>query len=376
MVGGDPGGGGRGGEETPPTGDPGGGRGGGGWRGGEETPPHTPVGIQGEMGGEVEKKLPPTGDPGGGGRGGVDPTKWTWTCTWRLPDDLRMGTQEGTWRKGGGTGTRCPSRDPHGSEPSTIGNDRDRTNEGTQDERLEGKAPCADLFQTQYDASMGIYPPSEDTFLLVDASWEHRKEWMRKERAAVVVEVGSGSGYVLASIHAMTERIGAKTPVLVACDVGRNACEATVETANQHGCEERMLVVQDDLARGFRRRMKEGFAADLLLCNPPYVPTEEEEADRDDIARAWAGGRRGRRVIDRFVEHAGNMLDENGIALLVALQENDPEDVCEAFRGFEMDATVVKTIAADEEKLYVIMARKKIQGKGATPPPVPLDAPE
>ena len=37
------------------------------------------------------------------------------------------------------------------------------------------------------------------------------------------------------------------------------------------------------------------------LFNPPYVPTPDEEMQRADIARAWAGGNRGRITIDRFL---------------------------------------------------------------------------
>ena len=37
------------------------------------------------------------------------------------------------------------------------------------------------------------------------------------------------------------------------------------------------------------------------IFNPPYVPTPDEELERTDIARAWAGGDKGRRVIDRLL---------------------------------------------------------------------------
>lgn len=48
-------------------------------------------------------------------------------------------------------------------------------------------------------------------------------------------------------------------------------------------------------------------AVDIVLFNPPYVPTIPEEAigaqDARDIAGAWAGGIDGMNVTDVFLEH-------------------------------------------------------------------------
>ena len=47
-------------------------------------------------------------------------------------------------------------------------------------------------------------------------------------------------------------------------------------------------------------------AFDLVVFNPPYVPTDEDELRRAlttrDISASWAGGPSGRVVIDRFIE--------------------------------------------------------------------------
>ena len=58
-------------------------------------------------------------------------------------------------------------------------------------------------------------------------------------------------------------------------------------------------------------------AARLQVFNPPYVPTPDEEVSLGGIASAWAGGFKGRRVIDQVLPqvralHAGVALQGGG----------------------------------------------------------------
>jgi methylase of polypeptide subunit release factors len=58
-------------------------------------------------------------------------------------------------------------------------------------------------------------------------------------------------------------------------------------------------VVRSSLLGGLEDRLRG--RVDVLLFNPPYVPTPDEEVRGCGIEAAWAGGEDGRRVIDVFL---------------------------------------------------------------------------
>jgi len=66
---------------------------------------------------------------------------------------------------------------------------------------------------------------------------------------------------------------------------------------------------------------------DVLIFNPPYVPTPSEEVRGRGIEAAWAGGRHGREVIDRFLPQIPKLLSPSGICYLLLVQDNKPMEI-------------------------------------------------
>lgn len=93
---------------------------------------------------------------------------------------------------------------------------------------------------------------------------------------------------------------------------------------------------------------------DLLIFNPPYVPTPDNEITRGGIAAAWAGGSRGRKVLDRFIPSATSLLSDKGHIYIISVPDNDPDELLDvmARRGFEGRLETQRS--ADEEKLLVL----------------------
>ena len=87
-------------------------------------------------------------------------------------------------------------------------------------------------------------------------------------------------------------------------------------------------------ANPLRRRLRHN--VDVILFNPPYVPTEEEEAqlaqEHGDIGGAWAGGWDGMAVTNTFLEQVDELLSPEGRFYLVALKQNNVPEIRERMR--------------------------------------------
>lgn len=144
----------------------------------------------------------------------------------------------------------------------------------------------------------GVYRPQEDTHLLQEALSEERLGPGRE-----VLEIGTGTGAVALRAAATGARVTAVDVALTAVLAARlNAWLRRTPLRVLHG---------DFAARG------SGSGYDLVLANPPYVPSPEGELPSKGPRVAWDAGRDGRAVIDRICALSPVLLRPGGVLLLV-----------------------------------------------------------
>jgi release factor glutamine methyltransferase len=78
----------------------------------------------------------------------------------------------------------------------------------------------------------------------------------------------------------------ALTRVLFSLDISEAACRTTTTTLQRNVPRQFNSVVQSDLLSAVRLTG----AVDVLVFNPPYVPTDNEDLWAGGLERAWAGG--------------------------------------------------------------------------------------
>uniref|UniRef100_A0A4X1UCZ7 Methyltransferase HEMK2 n=1 Tax=Sus scrofa TaxID=9823 RepID=A0A4X1UCZ7_PIG len=191
-----------------------------------------------------------------------------------------------------------------------------------------------------------VYEPAEDTFLLLDAL-EAAAEFSGVE---ICLEVGSGSGVVSAFLASV---IGPQA-LYMCTDVNPEAAACTLETARCNKVHIQPIIT--DLVKGLLPRLKE--KVDLLVFNPPYVVTPSAEVGSHGIEAAWAGGRNGREVMDRFFPLAPELLSPRGLFYLVTIKENNPEEILKTMKTKGLQGTTVLSRQAGQEMLSVLKFTK------------------
>lgn len=175
-----------------------------------------------------------------------------------------------------------------------------------------------------------VYEPAEDSFLLADAALKEAKPGMR------ILEIGTGSGFVSAVLLANLKEIR-----LVATEINPHASRC----AKMNGVE----VIRTDLFRGIKSINPETLF-DLILFNPPYLPTSEEEKVPGWLNYAFDGGISGRDTLERFLDEVRDYLKPGGEILVLISSITGLDAVKEKMEtlGFAVEVVARKKVSFEE----------------------------
>lgn len=193
-----------------------------------------------------------------------------------------------------------------------------------------------------------VYEPCDDSFALVDALLADRTNLL-EHRPTLCMEIGCGSGYVITSLALILGQEGCGTNY-IATDINPHAAKVTRETLEAHGVDAELIVT--DIASGLEKRL--AGLIDVLVVNPPYVPTPEDEVGSEGITSSWAGGENGRSVIDRILPVADHLLSKKGWLYMVTLTTNNPSEMCLQMRKKGYASKIVVQRSTEEESLHIV----------------------
>lgn len=144
-----------------------------------------------------------------------------------------------------------------------------------------------------------VYKPSDDSYLLLKN--------IKVKKNENVLDMGTGSGIIGISC--------AKNGANVTCaDINPYAVELTEKNAGLNDVN--IKVVESDLFEKIKGKF------DVIVFNPPYLPTSNDERIDDEINSAWDGGEEGDKVILGFLRNFKRYLKKDGRCYLLVSSLN------------------------------------------------------
>ena len=199
---------------------------------------------------------------------------------------------------------------------------------------------------TDHIDPLTTYEPAEDSYLVLDTLQTQRAFLAARFPAGtpppLVLELGTGSGIISAFVGAHAAALFGRADVVqLGTDANALACAATAATLRVAGAHARFLgALHADLCAPLRARV-----ADVLLFNPPYVPTEAVPAlvaaagasahDEESrlLALTYAGGADGMEVTRRVFAQLDGVLSARGVAYVLLTAANRPAAVADELRA-------------------------------------------
>jgi release factor glutamine methyltransferase len=176
-----------------------------------------------------------------------------------------------------------------------------------------------------------VYRPSDDSYLLADN--------IQIKKGEKVLDMGTGCGIqgIIAS------KMGG---VVTSSDISSDAIKCARKNAESNDAN--ITFVKSDIFNDIEDEF------DLIMFNPPYLPTEHGNAG-DEREKALDGGETGKEVTLMFLEELKNHLSHDGRALLVTSTLSIPENPGDIFSKHGLAYKIVDEKPLFFERLYIYM---------------------
>jgi release factor glutamine methyltransferase len=194
-----------------------------------------------------------------------------------------------------------------------------------------------------------VLVPRPETELLAEAGWEFLATVPHESPS--VLDFGTGSGCLAVSLAA--KHSGAR---VCAVDVSPEALAVARENATRNQVADRIDFIESDGLAG----LPENLRFDLVISNPPYIPTSEIESLEPEVREfdprgALDGGEDGCRFYRLLAEKISRWLNAGG-CLMVELGDNQAEAVRKIF---EEQKWIVEAVKPDyTQRPRTLIARR------------------
>lgn len=193
----------------------------------------------------------------------------------------------------------------------------------------------------EIDTTPEVYDPAEDTFLILDA--------IDVKKGDSVFEIGAGCGVVSLFCAQQGSNV-------LCSDINPIAIDLIIINYQKNKSK---LIGDFSVRKGdLFSVLKSDEKFDVIIFNPPYLPTKKEELVGGFFDKAVNGGNDGLKVIKRFIKGLSKHLKINGKAYFVFSSLSDKNKLNEIILKNDLKKKIVLSKTFNDETLEVYLLKK------------------
>jgi len=191
------------------------------------------------------------------------------------------------------------------------------------------------------DIISDVYDPAEDTFLLLES--------IQDADGKKILEIGTGCGLIGLELSRQGGNV-------ICTDINPFAVELT-----RHNIKKNKLQILGDInvrEGDLFSVLKKEEIFDIILFNPPYLPTSKKEKTNTWFDIATDGGIDGLKTTKRFLRDVGNYLSQNGCVYFVFSSLSDSSKLEEILKEEKLKFEIIVSKKFDDESLDIYYLKK------------------
>lgn len=160
----------------------------------------------------------------------------------------------------------------------------------------------------------GVYPPSDDTYLIIDYFKKNVSEnffdGLPFTTIRNVLDMGTGTGIIALFLQEIKKYFSKFTTKIFASDISDAAIRCATINERTNNYKDNINFIKSDLFRKFPPSLQHSF--DIIVFNPPYLSSisyKENDLIRRSSDSNWDGGERGFEVFLDFIKQVKDFLN-------------------------------------------------------------------
>ncbi len=206
--------------------------------------------------------------------------------------------------------------------------------------------PTLNFKEYSLDMPEDVYLPSEDTDLMLEVIKTEISNQNFLFNTAI--EIGAGNGFLSLCVYDYVN-------IIYSVDINPIVVDYLLRIKKKYNLD-KQIILQSDLFSKIDQNQK----FDLIIFNPPYVPSEKinTEKQTSGIDLAVDGGKDGLEIINKFIDQLFFFLSDYGVCYLLISSLNKQKKIEELLKKNNLFFEIVGSKKLFFEELFVLKIKK------------------